>query len=96
MLRVVTQGGTTKVDVVEYSCSKGDVVVTTIGGITASNKNIRLGEYETPQRAKEIFLAMVNAEAHDAIFYMPDKIEKLDTDRPNRYHGKKTKGYGGS
>lgn len=96
MLRVVTQGGTTKVDVVEYSCSKGAIASNTIGGITASNKNIRLGEYETPNRAKEVFLAMVKSEALDLIFYMPDKIEKLDTGNPNRYHGKKTKGYGES
>lgn len=96
MLRVVTQGGTTKVDVVEYSCSKGKIEVNTIGGITQSNKNIMLGEYDSPARAKTIFLSMVNAEEQDKIFFMPDKILRVEDKKNNRYHGRKAKSYGGS
>ena len=96
MLRVVTQGSTTKVDVVEYSCSKGKIEVNTIGGITQSNKNIMLGEYESPSRAKEIFLSMVNAEEQNKIFFKPDKIIRMTDEKNNRYHGRKNKSYGGS
>lgn len=96
MLRVVTQGLNTKVDIIEYTFFKSGVESNTIGGITYNNRNIRLGEYESVERARKVFLEMVEAEKQDTIYFMPDKIKRLDLDKPDRYKGHKNKGHGGS